>query len=222
MVSLSISSKLAGMLLSGALLVAGCLGSILYVSDGNPALKGANYWTSLTNIENSYGDVQAAVKSGHIDAALRGRARELAIIYRQNQKPMLACEILRLLWIEPDAKSISIDDALELAGTYTDLGSFSSAVECYQTIMAQDKQLHGPRSAELVRDYSNLAQCCYLAGAAQAEPTNRKLWLNTAIKYGDIASKLARETVYSDSAKQIGAQQIIDQNTNLARSDLAN
>lgn len=222
MVALSVSSRSAGLLLSAALLIAGCLGSLLYVSDGNPALQGENYWTNLTNSENSYSDVKAAVKTGLIKPALRARARELAIIYKQNQKPMLACEILRLLWIEPDGKSISVDDALELAGTYADLGSFSSAVECYQTIMAQDKQTHGPRSPELVRDYSNLAQCCYLAGAAQSEPTNRQSWLNTAIKYGDIASQLASQTAYSDSSKQAGIQQIIEQNTKLARSDLAN
>lgn len=222
MVSLAFNGRHAGWLLSGALLVAGCLGSVLYVSEGNPALKGDNYWTGLAQIESGFADVKAAIKSGHIDPALREKARALAFIYRQNEKPMLACEIFRMLWIEDGGKSISVEDGLELAGAYADLGSYSSAVECYQTIMAQDRQTHGPRSPELVRDYGNLAQCCYLAGAAQAEPTNRRRWLEAAIKYGDIASRLANETLYKDPARQSDARATIDQNTRLAKSDLTN
>ncbi len=222
MVSLAFSGRYTGWLISGALLVAGCLGSVLYVSDGNPALKGENYWTSLAASESGFGDVKAALKSGHIEPALREKARALAFIYRQNEKPLLACEIFRLLWIEDGGKSISVVDGLELAGTYADLGSYSSAVECYQTIMAQDRQSHGPRSPELVRDYSNLSQCCYLAGAAQAEPNNRQRWLAAAIKYGDIASKLAGETLYSDPSRQASARAVIEQNTKLAKSDLTN
>lgn len=222
MVSLAFTGRQVGALLSGALIAAGCLGSLLYVSDGNPALKGDNHWTGLAQSESGFSDVKAALKTGHIEPALRDKARALAFIYRQNEKPMQACEVFRLLWIEDGGKSISVEDGLELAGAYVDLGSYSSAVECYQTIMAQDKQTHGPRSPQLVRDYGNMAQCCYLAGAAQAEPTNRRRWLEAAIKYGDIAKKLAGETSYSDPSRQAGAMAIIEQNTKLAKSDLSN
>ena len=86
------------------------------------------------------------------------------------------------------------------------------------------KWRHGclPRSPELVRDYDNLAQCCYIAGAAQAEPTNRRRWLEAAIKYGDMASRLANETLYKDPAIQAGVRATIEQNTRLAKSDLTN
>lgn len=209
-------------LLAIALIALGCLGSLLYVSDGNAALKEENHWLKLQALETKYTDVRSAVAKGSVTAELRERARALANIYRQNGKEAKAAEIYRLLWLNQDKSKISVPDGLELASIYSDMGAFSSAVDCYETILKQDIADLQSTDPLLVRDYNNLAQCCYLSSCANANAETRKRWLKTSIDNAQLAATLNKSANYSTELRRREVSSVIEQNLALSRSDLSN
>jgi tetratricopeptide (TPR) repeat protein len=181
-----------------------CLGSLLYVSDANAPLKGSNHWQMLDAQESRYGDVQrqisgllklpeAQINGSIFKAGEKKRARELALIYRQQGKQEKAAEIYRLLWLSAD-KGFNTEDGLALAATYTDMGGFPSAILSYQKILAYDQTSADidPRSrnALVARDLNNLGQCYYTVACATARGDTRKKYLHWAKEQFIAAAKL--------------------------------
>jgi tetratricopeptide (TPR) repeat protein len=209
-----------GPFLAFSLVLLACLGSLLFVSDGNALLKEKNHWRELGVQAGKYGDVESAVAKGKIPDGLRARARELAAIYRQNEKPLKAASVYRLLWLVPDGSKISVADGLELASLYGDMGDFSGSLDCYKYILKQDMDDLSARDPALVRDYNNIAQCCYMAGCATADPANRKNWFKTAIANANIAGELCHYAAYENEERRKEAREVIEQNLKLSRQEI--
>ncbi|MBU6454580.1 MAG: hypothetical protein KGS72_22615 [Cyanobacteria bacterium REEB67] len=207
-----ISIRKVATLRNAALLVAlsvgsfACLGSLLYVNDANPPLKVKNHWQSLDEQESGYADIKAQVAAllkvaeNKLDGksikspSAKKRARELALIYRQQGKQEKAAEIYRLLWLSAGAK-FNTEDGLALAATYTDMGGFDSAILSYQKILTYDQSSTDieakVRQALVARDLNNLGQCYYTVACATAQSDTRKKYLRWARDQFIAAAKLA-------------------------------
>ena len=90
--------------------------------------------------------------------------------------------------------------AQNLAATYTDHGNFNEAEKIYQVVIDYDKRLHGKKSAEVARDYNNLALCLYLKGTALNSNEQRKQQFQDAIKHIEESNLLWNELRTRQSA----------------------
>ncbi len=131
--------------------------SVLAVSE---KYKGdGNHWLDLAIHESSYGDVKAAMVQGQLPPALWPRARELAVLYREQNKVSEASAIYRALWAVTQSPDSFVQNALDLASVYSDMSGFKNAAEIYKQILAFDAKRFSSSDWRIARDYNNLATC---------------------------------------------------------------
>ncbi|HNM50411.1 MAG TPA: hypothetical protein PKN86_11925 [Candidatus Obscuribacter sp.] len=173
-------------MLAALVLGLGTLASMTFVAQSNSALNEPNYWQSL---EGEIGRLKESASTVNQD---RRAARKLAALLRQNNEQDKAAEILRALWLKPAQPEEFVVDALELASLYTEMGAFDSAIESYEKILDFDRGRLKSKDPQLVRDYTNLAQCYYIKACACGDPQERSSYLEKArLTYITAKDKLA-------------------------------
>ena len=184
-------------MLAALVLGLGTLGSMTYVAQSNSTLNKPNYWQSL---EEEIARLQASAPD---DLRDRRTARKLAALLRQNNEQDKAAEILRDLWLKPAEPEEFVVDALELASIYTEMGAFDSAIESYEKILDFDRSRLNSKDPQLVRDYTNLAQCYYITACASGDQKKRSNYLEKArLTYETASHKLALTDFESAATKE--------------------
>ena len=195
------------------------MGSILYVSEGNSALKEKNHWQNLDQEESKYADLKTRVLDKHVQniaAEDLVRARELASIYRQQGKQEDAALIYRKLWVTQANLPSFTSDGRELAALYTDMGSYASAVESYQKLLQYDRAQLPASDPAITRDLNNLGQCYYTAGCGTTDNKTRRQYFIWAREQFALAAKT--HDVKALSGKDKVDQSIIELNAALAKN----
>jgi tetratricopeptide (TPR) repeat protein len=204
-----------------AFICLGCLGSILYVNESNPALIEDNHWLKLDQSESQYADVIKFFADGKdhvIPPNMRQKARELATIYREQDKQDKAASIYRMLWVSTADSPEFAEDARALASIYTDMGAFPSAVESYQKILQYDRGRLAPTDPGLARDLNNLGQCYYTAACAANDAKVRHQYFVWAKEQFESARNSGGQSTSTERGRF--DRLIIELNQKLVDSDL--
>jgi len=174
--------------LFAALIILACTASVIAVSEKNQGER--NYW-ALTNYEDrQFADVKAALAKGGLSQSMWPRARQLAVVYRQQNKMAEAANIYRILWPLEKNPDDFIALALDLASVYSDMGGFASALPIYKEVFAYDKRL-GKDNSVIARDYNNLAVCYRAMASTSADPAVRTENLLLAERESNLALSTA-------------------------------
>lgn|GEM_PF-748034 len=184
-----------------------CLASLLYVNEGNNTLKENNRWQVLAQEESRYVDIQVLMskRPKTLPQSLWIRSRELASRYRETDRQDKAADIYLALWLSqcgsgtPDKTGASyspsfVADARELAGLYTDMAAFSSAIESYQKILQYDQTRLSSDDPAIACDLNNLGQCYYTAGCAEANKPLRQKYFSWAKEQFSASQRLGGRT----------------------------